>query len=48
MEIFENVKVMENGNIPQKMTFWPNAKCDIPSNILMHTQQTLFVLKVGY
>ena len=46
MEIFKNVKslrkVMENGNITQKMTFWPNAKCDSPGNILMHMRRTLF------
>ena len=25
------------------MTFWPNIKCDIPSNILMHTMGLLHV-----
>ena len=27
------------------MTFWPNAKCDIPGNILIHTCQTFFCAK---
>ena len=38
MEIFKNVK--SYGKLKYtitKMTFWPNIKCDIPGNILMHT-----------
>ena len=27
----------------KKVTFWPNAKCDIPSNILMHMWRAFFI-----
>ena len=37
MEIYHN-----------KITFWPNIKCDIPSNILMHSRGAISVRKVGY
>ena len=40
--------LVENANIPQNMTFWPNLKCDIPGNILMRTRRLVWVHKVGY
>ena len=32
----------------KKVTFWPNAKCDVSGNILMHAWRALFMRKVGY
>ena len=40
-------KVMEIGNIPQKMTFWPNARCDIAGNILIHTDGPFLCARLG-
>ena len=48
MEIFKDVKIIENGNVPLKMTFWPNKKCDIPGYLLMHAPQALKLRAQGW
>ena len=48
MEIFKNVNSHREWKYTIKMAFWPNIKCDILGNILMHMWQTLGMHKVGY
>ena len=49
MEIFRNV--ISHGKWKytiRKKTLWPNIKCDIPGNILMHTRRARCMRKVEY
>ena len=42
MEIFKNVKNRGKWKFTiKKMTFWPNIKCNVPGNIMMHMGRAL-------